>query len=325
MNTTAPVAVTAAEAEGAQRLRRALQALAVLAPAAAGLWCLRTQLEGLYELLTGDPTRSVGLLIPPVAALLAWRCWRDEPWQEGQWWGLALITAALASAQAAAGYNPTLVLSSATSVMPLTLIPVGAVICLYVSGVVVLFGGRGAWLKAAFPLLLLLFVNPLPGWFTLLVDLPLQALAARTARGFAALLHVPVSAGTLKMMFSPALGMFIAPGCDGMRGTVTMGLLAAVAGHLYQLQWLRFTLYVMGAVLCAFLLNLVRLCCVVIYYWCALRVPAIGEYGTQIDYAIGGTLFAVAAFLVLGLPRFWAPTAPPAGRDAAGLAQGGLQ
>lgn len=308
MSTTA--SAVAADSPSKLRVHPWLRGLAVLAPAVAGLWCLRSPLAGVYQLLASDPTRSIGLLIPPVAAILAWRCWREEDWSRGQWWGLALIAVAIAAAQAQAGFGPMLVLSNARGVVPFGLIPAAALICLYVSGIVVLFGGRRAWAKAAFPLLLLLFLNPLPGWFTDLVDLPLQAVAARSARAFAALLQVPVSGGTLKMMFNPALGMFIAPGCDGLRGTVTMGLLAAVTGHLYRLPGWRFALYVTGAILSAYLLNLVRLCGVVIYYWCALRLPAIGAYGTQIDYLIGGTLFVGAAFVVLGLPRRWQKAAP---------------
>lgn len=325
MSRVASVAVLAAGGVSTAPLRRSLQVLAVVAPAVAGLWCFRSQLVGLYLLLAGDPTRSIGLLIPPAAALLAWRCWRGQDWSKGRWWGLALIAAAMAGAQAQAGYSPILVLSGASFVVPFGVIPAAPLICLYVSGIVVLFGGRGAWLRAAFPLLLLLFLNPLPGWFTELVDLPLQAVAARTARAFAALLHVPVSGGTLKMMFNPALGMFIAPGCDGLRGTVTMGLLAAVTGHLHRLPGARFAMYLTGALLLAYLLNLLRLCCVVIYYWFALRFPSIGAYGTQIDYAIGGTLFVAAAFLLLGLPRWWSQGAAPDQGRGAPLAQGGSQ
>lgn len=280
------------------------QALAVLATALAGLWCFRVQLEGLY-VQWGDPLRSIGMLIPPVSAILAWRCWREETWDKGEWWGLALIAVAQIASFAQEGLIPALELSILHGVVWIWLLPAGPLVALYVSGVVVLFGGRQAWRKAAFPLLLLMFLNPVPGWFATLADLPLQGLAARAARGFAALLSVPVSAGTLRMMFSPALGMFIAPGCDGLRGAVTMGLLAAVVGHLYRLPWLRWGSYVVGALLLAYVLNLVRLCGVVLYYWCALRIPAIGAYGTEIDYLIGGTLFVVAAFFVLGLPRLW--------------------
>jgi exosortase J len=245
------------------------------------------------------------MLIPPVSVILASRSWRHETWSGGEWWGLALVGAAIGGALLQDGLFPQLLLKGSHTILAVNLLPAGPIICLYVSGVVVLFGGRSAWLKAAFPLLLLIFLNPTPGWFNSLVDAPLQALAARSARGFAALLQVPVSEGTLKMMFSPALGMFIAPGCDGLRGAITMGLLAAVFGHLYRLEWLRWTLYVLGAVLLAYGLNLLRLCGVVIYYWCALRLPGISAYGTEIDYAIGGMLFVIAACFVLGLPRRW--------------------
>lgn len=305
MSTAASAVTTQVEVSSRWWVQQRLKAVVVLLTAAAGLWCFRTELRSLYVVWTEDPTRSIGMLIPAVSAILAWRSWREETWSAGEWWGLALIAAAILGAELQYGLCPILVLGGAHGQVSLGVMPSGPLICLYASGIVVLFGGRRAWLKAAFPLLLLILLKPVPGWFTSVVDLPLQGLAARMARGFAALLHVPVSKGTLTMMFSPALGMFIAPGCDGLRGAVTMGLLALVFGHLYRLGRLRWALYSVGAVLLAYVLNWARLCCVVIYYWCALRIPSIGAYGTQVDYAIGGTLFTVAAFFVLGLPRLW--------------------
>jgi exosortase J len=106
-------------------------------------------------------------------------------------------------------------------------------------------------------------------------------------------------------MFAPQLGMFIAPGCDGLRGAAAMGYLALVSGYLYRLPRLRWAGFVAGAVLLAYLFNLLRLCGVVLYYWVALRVPAVGDYGVQVDYVIGGTLFCAAAAFLMGLPRRW--------------------
>jgi exosortase J len=274
--------------------------------ALGGLWCFRLQLAVLYHLWTTDALRSIGMLIPPLSAVLALRAWRRHDWAAGgSWWGLAPTAAALAVALLQAGLQPDFFVNTPRGMLVFNPIPVGLQLCAYFSGAALLLGGASAWRKAWFPLLLLLFVQPLPTWFTLAADLPLQALAARCARHFADLLDVPVSDGTLKMMFAPALGMFIAPGCDGLRGATTMGYMALVVGYLHRLPWRRWALYVTGAVALAYAFNLLRLCCVVIYYWCALRLPAIGAYGTQIDYAIGGVLFTLAALFVFGIPHYW--------------------
>jgi len=281
-----------------------------LAPAGvlalAGLWCFRFELEGLWQLWLTDPLRSIGMLIPPTSLVLALRAWTLGDWRNGgSWWGLALAAAAMAGTMLVSGLMPRLNILAGSHMMSVGLLPIGALLCAYVSGVVLLFGGTATWRKAAFPLLLLLFVNPVPGRFNALVDLPLQHFAALTARAFAALLHVPVSEGTLKMMFATDLGMFIAPGCDGVRGATTMGYLALVIGYLYRMPRGRWAAYVAGAVLLAYVFNLLRLCGVVGYYWVALRVPAIANDGTEVDYAIGGVLFTLAAFFLFGLPRYW--------------------
>ena len=71
----------------------------------------------------------------------------------------------------------------------------------------------------------------------------------------------------------------------------------------HQMTAKHHALYVLTSVLLAYVLNLVRLCCVVIYYGLALHINAIADLGTEIDYAIGGVLFFVAAFFVFGYPR----------------------
>ncbi len=193
--------------------------------------------------------------------------------------------------------------SVAGRLLPLYLVPLGVILWIYFTGAVLLFGGKSAVRAHRFPLALLLFVNPVPAIFSSFADLPLQSIAAQTARGFAHWLAVPVDGDALKLMFAPQLGMFIAPGCDGMRGAVTLGYLALIVGHLYGMKRGAWALYVIGAILLAYLFNLLRLCAVVVYYWLALRITAIDGLGTQIDYAIGGTLFVCAALFLFRLPR----------------------
>jgi exosortase J len=266
--------------------------------AAFGLLAFSAQLQGLVRLWINDPLRSAGMLVPITSVVLAWRAWRGTAWDgSGCAWGLVLAVAAMAcglaldGAQLVLGFHGTL-----------NLLPAGVLLAAYVSGVVLYFWGTRVWTAARFPILLLSLTNPVPQLAQRLVDLPLQAFAARVARAFAALIGVPVSPGTLRMMFAPDLGMFIAPGCDGLRGAVAMGMMALVLAYLYRLRLGWRIVCVAGAVLLAYAFNLLRLCCVVIYYWLALRLPGLGAYGTEVDYAIGATLFCAAAVLLLGVP-----------------------
>lgn len=300
---------TIAEPRAASPVRSRRQAITALCAAglltALGLaFCFNWQLSTLWFLWITDPLRSIGMAIPLVSLGLLVRCWRLEDWEHGgTWWGLPLVVGALALGLLTAAAPLQIRFNAAPD--QLNLIPNALILEGFVSGVVLLFGGGQAWRRAWFPLLLLLFLNPVPGWFGSAVDLPLQFFAAHAARGFAALLGVPVSEGTLKMMFTPRLGMFIAPGCDGLRGAVTMGYLALVIGYLYRLSWLRWGAYVLAAVLLAYLFNLVRLCGVVVYYWFAMRFPVIAHHATLADYLIGGVLFFCAALFLFSVPRWW--------------------
>ncbi len=145
----------------------------------------------------------------------------------------------------------------------------------YFSGVVLLFGGWRAWKVQRFPFALLLLVNPVPGLVSTLVDLPLQAFAAQAARYFAHILDLPVTGEALKLMFSPTLGIFLAPGCNGLQGAVAMGYLALILGYLWRMPKFQHGCYIFGAIALAYLFNLLRLAGVVLYYWCAVRIPAI--------------------------------------------------
>ena len=78
--------------------------------------------------------------------------------------------------------------------------------------------------RSIFPIFLLLFLNPAPVFLINLVDLPLQYVGAHTASAFAQWIGVPLAVDDLRLMFSPALGMFIAPGCNGLRGALRDGL-----------------------------------------------------------------------------------------------------
>ena len=151
--------------------------------------------------------------------------------------------------------------------------PHSLVVFAYGAGVVLLFGGTRLFRAALFPLLLLWFVNPVPHIFNVFVDLPLQRISAHVARAFAIALGQPLSPDQIRLMFTPDFGMFIAPGCNGIRGAVTMGFIALIAGYLYRFRWYAHAAVVAGAVLLGYVFNFARLCILVLYYLVALHFP----------------------------------------------------
>jgi exosortase J len=271
-------------------------AMAILA--AAGCLGIERELALLWRCWTTDPLRSIGMLIPPASIILTLRVWRQNGWQlRGSWWGLAVIGAAFfvsilrASAELFVTAGGALV-----SLIPLTL-PV----YLYGSGVVLLFAGTRVWRRAWFPLGLLLLSQPVPVLTSSMIDIPLQEISARVARAFATLIHFAPTTPQLRLMFSPDFGMFIAPGCDGIRGAVTLGYLALVLGYLKRVSLRRWAAYVIGGVLLGYFFNFIRLCVLVVYYRIALGHPALENVAKQADYAIGSCLFLAAILIFVWL------------------------
>jgi exosortase J len=100
--------------------------------------------------------------------------------------------------------------------------------------------------------------------------------------------------------------MFIAPGCNGLRGSVAMGLLALIFGHLRGLKWLPLLIFTVSAVALAYLFNLLRLCTLVLAYKVALALPQLGPHLLAVDYLIGGVLFVTAVLFVFEAPKVFA-------------------
>jgi exosortase J len=237
------------------------------------------------------------MLIVPASLVLVLRVWRQRGWElQGTWWGLLPVSLAFFSII----YSWNLIFNLGAGPLAVHFLPAVLPLYLYAGGVILLFAGTRVWRQAWFPLALLLCVQPVPAVASHLLDLPLQSLSAHIARSFATLIGFPpTNPELLKLMFTPDFGMFIAPGCDGMRGAVTLGYVALIVGYLKRVPILRWIIYVSGAVLLGHLFNLLRLCALVLYYRVAAGHPALENIAKQADYAIGGCLFLVAAVLFI--------------------------
>ena len=287
---------TGGSVEGLGRLSAGFYAGVVLVLVAAGSLSLFPLWQILCRIWVTDPLRSIGAVFPLVACIGVLAAWRRLGWcMDGTFWALPLVALSILRAQAIAsafaiGYDG----------QRLGLMNLGTVLFLYASGAVLLFGGTRLLRASIAPLCLLLFINPVPLVFNSMVDLPLQHLSASTARSFAHLIGIQPTGAQLRMMFAPDFGMFIAPGCNGVRGSITLGYLALIFGYARRLRPRTLALITLAALLLGYALNLLRLCILVVYYRIGVSFPSIQKHGSGIDYAIGCTLFLFAA-LGLGL------------------------
>ena len=273
-------------------------AIAILT--AAGCLGFYRELLILWYTWTDDPLRSIGLLIPPASIVLTLRVWRRHGWQmHGTWWGILVI----AFAYFLSWLRLYVMLLMVAGRAGISGVPVSLPVYVYFSGVVLLFAGTKVWREAWFPLGLLVLSQPVPVLSNGLIDQPLQYISANIARHFATMIGLVPTTPELRLMFSPDFGMFIAPGCDGIRGAVTMGYVALILGYLKRVSLFRWAAYVCGAVLLGYLFNFIRLCVLVLYYRAALGHPAFEGVAKQADYVIGSCLFLVATLLLLWLAR----------------------
>ena len=245
---------------------------------------------------TTDGLKSIGMLIPIVSFVLILRIWRSLNWEmQGHWSGLLILALTILAVHVREQSVLIFVLSPQWSIY---LPPHSLVVFAYGAGVVLLFGGARLFRAALFPIILLWFVNPVPHIFNVFVDLPLQRISAHVARAFAIALGQPLSPDQMRLMFTPDFGMFIAPGCNGIRGAVTMGFIALIVGYLYRFRWYAHAAVVAGAVLLGYVFNFARLCILVLYYIVALHIPWLQDKAEMGDYIIGGCLFLFATFLL---------------------------
>ena len=84
-----------------------------------------------------------------------------------------------------------------------------------------------------------------------------------------------------------------------------MGFLTLVVGYLYKLPvWLRIGYFLSGVVL-AYLLNLVRLCGLVLCYRVALAVEPLARHMEAADYVLGSLIFFSGAIFLFAFPNRW--------------------
>ncbi len=288
-------------AEGAVGFSVPRSAVLAAVIAVLGLSTIWPMANALWVLWTTDALKSIGMFIPLVSFVLILRAWRSLGWEmEGSWWGLAILMA-----------DAFLVHLRSQSILIFVVSPQFTIFCppsslvafAYGAGMVLLFGGTRLFRAALFPLILLCFVNPVPHIFNVFVDLPLQRASAHVARAFAIALGQKLSPDQLRLMFTPDFGMFIAPGCNGIRGAVTMGFISLIAGYIYRFRWYANAAVVVGAVLLGYVFNFARLCILVLYYIVALHIPWLRSRATMGDYIIGGCLFLLGTFLLFYVVR----------------------
>lgn len=189
-------------------------------------------LSGLVHNWTVDDNVSHGFFVPLVAAYIVWRQREELLSREYEGnpagylviaWGAAQQLLAKAGAELFLGRTALLI---------------------SLSGVVVALGGWALLRALAFPLILLLFMIPLPAIIYNQLTLPLQLLASQAAEQALSLAGIPVlREGNILEL--PAQRLNVVEACSGIRSLMSLSFLALVYGYLFDgRRWMKWVLLV---------------------------------------------------------------------------------
>jgi exosortase len=215
-----------------------------LGAGAAFLLLFWSPIRGTVQLWLNDPDAGHGLLLAPVAILLAWRRGlRPERRAQPVWGALILVLAVVLR------YLSGL----AAELFTMRLSALGAIF-----GMVVFAWGLRQLASWWLPAVLLLLSVPLPEVLTGSLALPLQFRASRMGATLLAWRHVPVQlAGNV--IHLPGHTLFVTEACSGLRSLSALLALGFLIGGLWLKTWWGRGALVVAAIPIAMVLNSVRI------------------------------------------------------------------
>ncbi len=183
--------------------------------------CYAPLLAGLARQWSTDPDMSHGFFVLPVVAYVVWRRRAElRPIAAvPNWWGFAI---------AASGAVLMLLGALAAQVFVAR-----AAFLVSLTGAVLFLGGARVLKVLAFPLLLLLFLFPIPAMVYARVTLPLQIFASATAETILNVLGIPVfRAGNILEL--PHQQLSVVEACSGIRSLLSLVFLALIYAYFFD-------------------------------------------------------------------------------------------
>jgi exosortase len=178
-------------------------------------------LAGLAQQWSTDPDMSHGFFVLPVAAFVVWRkraelaAIRRVP----NWWGLAIV--AWGALQMLLGTLAAQVFITRTAFL------------VSLAGAILFVGGTQAFRILAFPLLLLLFLFPIPAVLYARVTLPLQIFASAAAETLLNWIGIPVLRDG-NILELPHQRLSVVEACSGIRSLLSLAFLSLVYAYFFD-------------------------------------------------------------------------------------------
>jgi exosortase len=251
--------------------------MAIPVTAALLIACYGPVLAGLARQWATDPDMSHGFLVLPVAACIVWRRRAELAaiTPVPNWWGFAIAVCGA------------LQMLLATLAAQIFLARTAFLVSL--TGAVVFLGGTRALKMLAFPLLLLLFLFPIPAMVYARVTLPLQLFASATAETALNWIGIPVlREGNILEL--PHGSLSVVEACSGIRSLLSLSFLSLVYAYFFdgrvKMRWILLAVTAPIAIAAN-----------------AARVTLMGLLGGAFHLLQGWALFVVALSLLVAVHR----------------------
>ena len=241
-------------------------------------------LAGLFRQWLDDPNYTHGLLIPIISAFFLFRdreALRGASGGGGEYLGIPLIL--LASVLLVGGTAASELYTTRVS-LPILLM-----------GMILFLRGAAFARRAAFPVLFLLMMVPLPYIVYYKMTFPMQIMSAKLSAGVLKMINVSIiRQGNILLL--PGYTLEVVAACSGLRSLMTMVTLAMIFAAFSPLSPARKILLVISAVPVAVAANTIR-----------LVVTALGAYTVGPEFADGplhelsGLIVFMAGLLLLML------------------------
>jgi exosortase len=183
--------------------------------------CYAPIMAGLVRQWASDENMSHGFFVLPVAAFVVWRRrgeLRAIP-PVTNWWGFAIV--AWGTVQMLLGTLAAQVFIARTAFL------------VSLVGAVLFLGGPRALRILAFPLLLLLFLFPIPAMLYARLTLPLQIFASASAETALNWIGIPVLRdGNILQL--PHERLSVVEACSGIRSLLSLGFLSLVYSYFFD-------------------------------------------------------------------------------------------
>jgi exosortase len=227
-----------------------------------------------------DPDAAHGLLLAPLALVIAWKRGVDEDAKPQPWLGCAILAGAVI-----ARYLAGLAAEVFTLRISMLLAAAGLAVCAYGFRQILRW-----WLPAA----LLVLSVPLPDLILSAVAFPLQLKASSIGAALLSWRHVPVQlAGNV--IHLPGQALFVTEACSGLRSLSALIALGLLMGGIWLQNPALRAMVVLLSVPVAILINGVRV--FLTGYLVHFGNPSLG---TGFMHMTEGWALFVAAFLILG-------------------------